>query len=1119
MMPHHLPSTRSARFQLGLSLAWVVCAPDCIGAAEGTARTSLEIRERVALNGPWDFFPDVGEATWETVRRDGVIKRGKIEVPGAWQAQGYGSPGGVIPSSVIGPDLTPAAYLRHNLTARCLYVRQVDVPQTWSKGRLFLCVRRAYRYADVTVNGKRIGQYEGFSSPFEFDITDAIRLGEKNEIVLAVDNRQREGRDTVGCANYFTNTGGIGGDVLLESRPIDRIENIFAIPRIADGQAWLRVALRTADAAWPAGMEIAVAVAPWDADGRPTSAVGQARVAVPATGKQEQEIELPVKFAPLRLWSPDDPFLYVATVRLMRDGKVVDELSSRFGMREIVADGHKLLLNGKPLYLSGYGDDATEPLTGMLPWDKQLYLQRLRMMRSFGFNFVRHHSHVPHDAYFEAADEVGMLVQPEASMAYDKFWPKAHGLFAKEWPHIVRAFRNHPSVWAWCTGNELGNSGGLPERDTNSQSVALSRPITNGPLQSVAVEDNGVYGPPGTFPTKSFKQSNYYRDVEAVVEGQSYRLLGQAATQRVFKDGPHELGLKFMSKRDGQLTRVRYLRVAEEQGSHIGRLWDVSGRELAHVAFTNESASGWQEAVLAEPVPLKANETYVASVNANTAYAATAPGGAAFSRQDALEIIERAYHQAKELDPTRLVHASDGGVPQKWTDVLSSGRGEQSGPKPYLLHEYGNYTCSLPDFALIPRLNGVIRPVTYERAQAFVAKHGLNGVYPRFYRSSLAMRADAQKYYLEAARLRGDNAGYSFWLGIDFPESPEGCWDEGFLNQLWEPKPGLTENLREQAGPTVLITSAGLDNRSFTSDQTKVVDVRVSHFGQQPLASARLVWQVREGERALDSGEFSELSCGLGQVAHLGDVKISANGSDVPRFLTLRCELRQADRVVASNSWEFFAYPGIASPAMPLPGVFSEAGPIPGAVDVKTDQPLPADIRLLVTRQLKRDRHGALVRAGKSAILLLGTGGFAERREGYFLNARGGAFGGIIEDHPVFASIPHQGRLHLGLYQLIAGGGVLDAESMPAALRDGAVVRGLGLTGWISTEKTLQRSVQFSEVTTDNGLHLILCSLDLLSNKPESRYVLAETIKHLLAGKPRRLAAPCAAAELEALLR
>ena len=110
-------------------------------------------RPRLDLNGQWDFFPDVGEATLETA----TAKPGKIMVPGAWQAQGYGPPGGSIPSSVVGSDITPAAYLRHNLTARCLYVREVEVPAAWQGQRVFLCVRRVYRYADVTVNGKHIG--------------------------------------------------------------------------------------------------------------------------------------------------------------------------------------------------------------------------------------------------------------------------------------------------------------------------------------------------------------------------------------------------------------------------------------------------------------------------------------------------------------------------------------------------------------------------------------------------------------------------------------------------------------------------------------------------------------------------------------------------------------------------------------------------------------------------------------------------------------------------------------------------------------------------------------------------------------------------------------------------
>jgi hypothetical protein len=822
-----------------------------------------------------------------------------------------------------------------------------------------------------------------------------------------------------------------------------------------------------------------------------------------------------------RLWTPDTPNLYTARVKLVQGEQVLHELSVRFGLREITAEGRKLFLNGKPLFLAGYGDDTTYPITGMMPWDKETYLKNLRLMRSLGFNFVRHHSCTPHDEYFEAADEVGMLVQPEAGMAYDKFWPKAHVLFAKEWPHLVRAFRNHPSVWAWCTGNELCNSGGLPERDTNSLALELSRPLTNGPLQTVAGDDNGVYGPPGQFPTHSFKQSNYYRDVEAVVDGQSYRLLGQAATKRVFKDGrPQELGLKIVSTRAGAITRVRYFRVPEEEGIHIGRLWDKNGHELAHASFTNETASGWQEAVLTEPLPIQAKETYVVSVNANTAYAATAPGGAEFSRQDALEIVERAYHQAKELDPTRLVHASDGGAPQKWTDVVSAGGWEKFGPKPYLQHEYGNYTCSLPDFSLVPRLNGVIRPLTYERAQAYVKKHNLEAVYPRLYHSSLAMRADAQKQYLEAARATDANAGYSFWLGIDFPESPEGCWDEGILNQLWEPKPGLTNGLTDITGPTVLVTTLGLESRSFYNDETKAVGLRLSHFGNQPLENARVLWRLKDGEKLMKDGELPAFSCGLGEVKPAGEVIIPALASDVPRFITLECELRAGTQRVTKNAWEFYAYPRIPRVA-PLDGVCSEAGPLPGATALSTNAPLPAGLRVLITRDLKRERHGDLLRAGKTSVLLLGTGGFKalDKHSDYFLNAFGGAFGGIIEEHPVFASIPHQGRLHLGLYQLIAGGKLLDAETMPAAMREGSVVWGLGLSAWIVTEKNLQRSALYCDVITDRDLHLVLCNLDLLANKPESRYVLARTLDYLLAGQPSRLTKRCATAELEKLLR
>ena len=88
-------------------------------------------------------------------------------------------------------------------------------------------------------------------------------------------------------------------------------------------------------------------------------------------------------------------------------------MEQRFGMREITTRGRVLLLNGKPLYLRGYGDDNVEVLTGVPPSSKQTISDRVKLARSFGFNAVRFHSMVPTEPFFEAADEAGLLVMAE----------------------------------------------------------------------------------------------------------------------------------------------------------------------------------------------------------------------------------------------------------------------------------------------------------------------------------------------------------------------------------------------------------------------------------------------------------------------------------------------------------------------------------------------------------------------------------------------------------------------------------------------------------------------------------------------------------------------------------
>lgn len=82
----------------------------------------------------------------------------------------------------------------------------------------------------------------------------------------------------------------------------------------------------------------------------------------------------------------------------------------------------------------------------------------------------------------------------------------------------------------------------------------------------------------------------------------------------------YELGMKFQTDTAGQIVGVRFYKTSNESGTHTGRIWSASGSQLASVVFTSETASGWQEQLLATPLNITANTTYVVTVNTGNSY-------------------------------------------------------------------------------------------------------------------------------------------------------------------------------------------------------------------------------------------------------------------------------------------------------------------------------------------------------------------------------------------------------------------------------------------------------------------------------------------------------------------
>jgi hypothetical protein len=164
-----------------------------------------------------------------------------------------------------------------------------------------------------------------------------------------------------------------------------------------------------------------------------------------------------------------------------------------------------------------------------------------------------------------------------------------------------------------------------PQGHNAADNGSFTTPVSNLPLQALVNEQsgpNGVYkyGSSG-FPTTGASATNYWVDVifntsttiGTVIPVSVWPSTAVPTTPASPSAVAQELGLTFMPDVPGFMTGVRFYKSSTNLGQHIGYLWTDTGTLLASVTFTNETASGWQQANFATPVAINANTTYVVS--------------------------------------------------------------------------------------------------------------------------------------------------------------------------------------------------------------------------------------------------------------------------------------------------------------------------------------------------------------------------------------------------------------------------------------------------------------------------------------------------------------------------
>jgi beta-glucuronidase len=375
--------------------------------------------------------------------------------------------------------------LRHHQD-RVTYERSAWVPTEW-RGREIVARLDAAAYrARLWCNGELIGASEVGFLPAEFDITTAVKFGAVNGLAVEIDAQLKGDTVPQGGIGGFGPLGRQNPDVPFDFYPFGGLHRpVWLSARPPGGLSSLRI---------ETGLDGTIHVC--------AAAVDAGRVRLMVGGQySEAEVrhglaDFELRIDDARLWSPDDPYLYHATVQLVTGERTVDEYAIDFGLRSVSVDGDALLLNGRPIFLRGFGRHEDFPLIGR----GELPAQQIRdfdLMRWTGANSFRT-SHYPYsETMLDLADRLGFLVIDETA---------AVSLHIQDHPGVLAALRdqigrlverdfNHPSVIMWSVANEPVLRGDPAARAffadivAHVRSLDATRPVTFAAVMGTPADD------------------------------------------------------------------------------------------------------------------------------------------------------------------------------------------------------------------------------------------------------------------------------------------------------------------------------------------------------------------------------------------------------------------------------------------------------------------------------------------------------------------------------------------------------------------------------------------------------------------------------------------------------
>lgn len=508
--------------------------------------------------GLWDgaYMRILLNGKWHVVLEDGTT--GQMDLPGTLDENGIGHrdvganqwhPDAVLGNAAgeIDKDAPIATRFtrRHTYEGEARISSKITVPD-YGTDRLFVLAERA-RALRLLVDGEACAVFRQgtLSTPYIFELTGAAP-GE-HEFTFLSDNSYPGMPKAAICYSSAatdetqTNWNGILGECSMYTRPQNFIDSLRVYPRAVKkeeknkaGGYVLDVCVELAPGAKKVYKDAKIilqseALAAGELEDTQTlteiiSYSGEG-LAEAGTDKEENPKTMEIWFRdlPLRenvkLWDEDEGNLYEMAVTLDNGMSAEDkggstaECRTRFGIRSFGDNGSgRLALNGRAIFLRGEANCAEYPETGHPPMTIPEWKEMLLKYRSYGINFVRFHSHCEPEAAFAAADELGMLLQPELSHwdPEDAFGTEeSYRYYRAELVDLLKTYANHPSFVMLTLGNELQAQD--EGRERMRELVRTAKRMD--PTRLYANGSNAFYGEEGCDPESDFYTSQSCKDV------------------------------------------------------------------------------------------------------------------------------------------------------------------------------------------------------------------------------------------------------------------------------------------------------------------------------------------------------------------------------------------------------------------------------------------------------------------------------------------------------------------------------------------------------------------------------------------------------------------------------